>query len=160
VEDFEGWYRATHRGVVASLVTLTRDADVAREAADEAFAAALSRWEIVRAMRSPTGWVFQVALNRLRRIKRRAALEERLLRRHSARTPDSIPHPEVWTAVRQLPERQRIAIVLRYVADLPETDIAEAMGVRRGTVSSTLADARRRLAELLADDRQIEEVLP
>ena len=55
-------------------------------------------------------------------------------------------------ALDRLPFDQRTAIVLRFVADLPEADIALAMGVRRGTVSSTLALARRRLSELLQDD--------
>ncbi len=60
--------------------------------------------------------------------------------------------PEVWEAVRALPVRQRTAVVLRYVADLPEAAIAEAMGVRRGTVASNLADGRRSLARFLSDD--------
>jgi DNA-directed RNA polymerase specialized sigma24 family protein len=50
-----------------------------------------------------------------------------------------------------LPDRQRKAIVLRFVADLAEADIAVAMGATRGTVASTLAAARRRLAELLRE---------
>jgi len=57
----------------------------------------------------------------------------------------------VWRAVRALPDRQRTAIVLRYVADLPEVDIAEAMHVSRGTVASNLSDARRSLARYLGD---------
>jgi RNA polymerase sigma factor (sigma-70 family) len=69
-----------------------------------------------------------------------------------------LPHPELWAAVRALPDRQRTAIVLRYLGDLPEADIAAAMGIARGTVSSTLADARRNLevalAEPAADDHE------
>jgi RNA polymerase sigma-70 factor (ECF subfamily) len=40
---------------------------------------------------------------------------------------------------------------LRYVADLTEAQVAEVMGVARGTVASTLSDARRRLATKLAE---------
>jgi len=60
-----------------------------------------------------------------------------------------------------LPERQRLAVVPRYVSDLTEHQIAEVMGVRRGIVASTLAVARARLAEALCDDdvsSPIEEV--
>ncbi len=63
----------------------------------------------------------------------------------------------MWELVRDLPERQRQAVVLRYLADLDERDIAEAMGVTRGTVSSTLFDARRRLAQLLETPDVAEE---
>ena len=49
--------------------------------------------------------------------------------------------------MRSLPDRQRMAVVLRYLADLTEPDIATIMGVSRGTVASTLADARRSLAD-------------
>jgi DNA-directed RNA polymerase specialized sigma24 family protein len=62
--------------------------------------------------------------------------------------PPSVPEIdiELWEVVRALPDRQRTAIVLRYVADLSEADIAIAMKVRRGTVASTLTQARARLA--------------
>ena len=42
-------------------------------------------------------------------------------------------------------------MVLRYVADLTEPQIAQAMGVSRSTVSSTLADASRALASQLVE---------
>jgi DNA-directed RNA polymerase specialized sigma24 family protein len=64
----------------------------------------------------------------------------------------ALPDPDVWTAVRSLPLRQRTAVMLRYVADFAEADIAEAMGVSRGTVAATLSAARRSLALVLADE--------
>jgi RNA polymerase sigma-70 factor (ECF subfamily) len=109
-------------------------------------------------MESPGGWVYRVALNVLRRTLRRRSTEVRLLQRQAQAEGGAAPGPlpEVWQAVAQLPARQRTAVVLRFVADLPEADIALAMGVRRGTVSSTLALARRRLSELLQDDVDID----
>ncbi|HEX5096292.1 MAG TPA: sigma factor-like helix-turn-helix DNA-binding protein, partial [Acidimicrobiia bacterium] len=65
--------------------------------------------------------------------------------------------PELWAAVRTLPPRQCQAIALRFVADLPEAEIASVMGVARGTVASTLADARARLAQLLAEPALMED---
>jgi DNA-directed RNA polymerase specialized sigma24 family protein len=59
------------------------------------------------------------------------------------------PAGEAWDLVRDLAPRQRTAVVLRYVADLTEADIAVVMGVSRGTVSSTLIDARRVIARRL-----------
>jgi RNA polymerase sigma factor (sigma-70 family) len=42
----------------------------------------------------------------------------------------------VATALRNLPQRQREALVLRYYLDLSEEEIAQTMGVTRGTVKS------------------------
>ena len=112
----------------------------------------IGQWLAFGGMESPGGWVYRVALNELRRTLRRRSAEARILQRQQLPEAPGGPLPEVWQAVAQLPARQRTAIVLRFVADLPEADIALAMGVRRGTVSSTLALARRRLSELLQDD--------
>jgi RNA polymerase sigma-70 factor (ECF subfamily) len=155
---FETWYRKEHPRVLGALYLLSGEPDVARDATDEAFARALSHWSKVESMESPGGWVYRVALNVLRRTLRRRSTEARLLERQAQPEGGTAPGPlpEVWQAVAQLPGRQRTAVVLRFVADLPEADIATAMGVRRGTVSSTLALARRRLSELLQDDVDID----
>jgi RNA polymerase sigma factor (sigma-70 family) len=57
-------------------------------------------------------------------------------------------------ALSRLPARQRLAIVLRYVHDLPDPDIAAALGCRTGTVRALLSRARASLRE----DRQLVEV--
>jgi RNA polymerase sigma-70 factor (ECF subfamily) len=44
-----------------------------------------------------------------------------------------------------LPERQRLVLFLRYYADLSYSEIGEALGLRTGTVSATLAAAHRSL---------------
>ena len=154
--EFESWYRREHPRVLGALFVLSGEPDVARDATDEAFARALAHWPKVEAMESPGGWVYRVALNELRRNLRRRTTEARVLERQQPPQGPDAPLPEVWQAVAQLPARQRTAIVLRFVADLPEADIALAMGVRRGTVSSTLALARRRLSELLQDGVDID----
>jgi RNA polymerase sigma-70 factor, ECF subfamily len=59
-------------------------------------------------------------------------------------------HLEVWDAVQRLPLRQRTAVALHYLSDLPQKDVATAMGVAQGTVAATLHEARRRLAVTLA----------
>jgi RNA polymerase sigma factor (sigma-70 family) len=156
VEEFEAWYRVQHRPLVAALTAWSGDQDAARDAADEAFTRALDAWDRVRTFDSPNGWTYKVAVNALRRTKRRSARERRSGGRALATAVDELPHPEVWVAVRSLPIRQRTAVVLRYVADLPEADVAAAMGITRGTVSSTLADARRRLTEILEAEHSTE----
>jgi RNA polymerase sigma-70 factor (ECF subfamily) len=149
---FEAFYRRQHGPLVASLLLVTGDVDLARDGADEAFARALAAWPRVRAMASPGGWTYRVALNVIRRRGRRRALERRLLVR-SAPRPRPVPAPagEAWLLVNGLPLRQRQVVVLRHVGDLPETQIAAVLGISRSTVSSTLADAHRVLARQLHD---------
>lgn len=149
--DFAAWYTTAHPKIVTSLLLCTGDLHVAQEAADEAFARAYARWKRVSLMMSPTGWTYRVAFNILRRRWRRTTLEQKLLLRRPPPAAMPAPAGETWEAVRDLPTRQRTAVVLRFVADLTEAEIAEAMGTSRSTVSSSLAAAKRTLGRMLAD---------
>jgi RNA polymerase sigma-70 factor (ECF subfamily) len=155
--EFEVFYLREHPRVLGVLSAVSGDRQAAIEATDEAFVRALERWKRVGTMASPAGWTYRTALNALRRVKRRREAERLLLRRvhASAIAPES--DIELWEVVRSLPARQCEAVVLRYVADLPEAEIATAMGISRGTVASTLSDARARLATLLAEPSLVEE---
>jgi RNA polymerase sigma factor (sigma-70 family) len=158
IAGFEAWYRREHDRVVNSLYLISGSVDAARDATDEAFARAAQRWPRVRGMDSPAGWTFRVALNVLRKEMRRRSRETDALRK--AGSDDAFvmqsPDPDLWSAVRALPDRQRTAIVLRYVADLPEAEIAAALGVTRGTVASNLSRARESLAATLGDSLDTE----
>ena len=157
--DFGVWYELEASEVAKTLGIALGDRTLAEEATAEAFARAFSRWEQVRVMSSPVGWVYQVALNEARRGFRRRRLEERASRR---RGPDPyVPGPSdpaptdaVREALAGLPARARTAVALRYFADLPEAEVAALMGVARGTVAATLHSARRQLAAALAGERQ------
>jgi RNA polymerase sigma factor (sigma-70 family) len=153
VTDFEPWYRREHDRMVNSLYLISGSVDAARDATDEGFARAAQHWSRVRRMDSPAGWTFRVALNVLRREMRRRTREVDALRRRGSTEAfvERSPDPDLWRAVAALPDRQREAIVLRYVADLPEADIAIALGVARGTVASNLSRARESLAGTLGD---------
>lgn len=148
-DGFETWYLANHARLVAGLLLISGDRDRTEEAVDEACARAYERWGRVGRMDSPAGWTYRVALNVLRRSHRRAAVERRLLARRRRDPVVPAPAGEVWEIVKELPLRQRTAVVLRYVADLTQVEIAEIMGVTRSTVSSLLADAHTRLAVLI-----------
>jgi DNA-directed RNA polymerase specialized sigma24 family protein len=97
-------------------------------------------------MAAPGGWVQTVALNVLRRNLRRRRVLPWV---RPALCEVDLPDAELWAAVRSLPHRQQTAVVLRYVHDLPEAEVALAMGIARGTVASTLSAARTRLGRTL-----------
>jgi RNA polymerase sigma-70 factor, ECF subfamily len=161
MQEFAAWYEREHSRVLASCYALAGDADVAREATDEAFVRALERWKHVQAMEAPGGWVQVVALNQLRRRLRRRDLEARFLRLHRADELFSGPPPdaELWMLVGRLPARQQTAVVLRYVHDLPEATVAELMGVARGTVASTLSAAHASLRRAAGEPTTSEETI-
>jgi RNA polymerase sigma-70 factor (ECF subfamily) len=155
--DFEVWYQREHPVLLRALWAMSGDLDLAADAVDEAFSRALERWDRVSAMESPGGWVHTTAVNAYRRSLRRRALEDRLLRR---RRPPMEPVARdldlaLWTAVADLPRRQREVIVLRYVTDLPVAAIADALGITEGGASASLAKARRRLAEAVDVDAEV-----
>src|SRR5689334_1299884 len=118
--SFESWYQDTYALLSTAMVAVCGNRDVALEATDEALCRAWRRWGTVRAMSSPEGWTYRVALNLVRSRVRRSRIEQRLLPRLASRSQVSAPAGEVWELVRALPPRQRAAIVLRYVADLDE----------------------------------------
>ena len=154
VDDFERWYRAEHGRLVAALTVSSGSPEIAQDVASEAFARALERWDRVARMESPTGWVRQVAVNLLRRRFRRAALERQLLRRSAPRA-DAVPAPELdpalWSAVLDLPPRQRAVLGLRVVLDHSQDDTARLLGIRPATVSAALGHARKNLERALGD---------
>lgn len=172
--DFSRFYDEEHPRVYGSMLALCGDRELAADVTADAFAKALVSWRRVAPMERPGGWVYKVALNMMRRKFRRRSRERELY----ATTANGIEHVQgapdvtgmdVWVHVRALPDRQRHAIVLRYVADLTEPEIAGVLGVSRGTVASNLADARRSLAtklgpvfgpEALADDRAAQGTTP
>ena len=83
-------------------------------------------------------------ISRWRRLRRRTATEERTVADRALRRSDGcITAPEerdaMWRLLATLPPRQRVVLVLRFYEDLPEKDIADALGVSVGTVKSQLS---------------------
>ncbi|HET6873643.1 MAG TPA: sigma factor-like helix-turn-helix DNA-binding protein [Acidimicrobiales bacterium] len=151
-DGFDDWYRGAHGRLAAALLAFTGSTELAADAVDEACMRALAHWSRVGVMAGPDAWVYRTAINHAKRRLRRAALERRLLSRLGEAQVLPGPAGELWQVVGDLPLRQRTAVVLRYVADLPEAEVAEIMGVGRGTVASTLSEARHRLRERLGED--------
>jgi RNA polymerase sigma-70 factor (ECF subfamily) len=158
--SFAEWYREAQPGLLESVLRAVNRRAVAEDATDEAFEKAFARWERVQSMRSPTGWVYRVAVNAARRQLSREVREgERLAFATSGRAPEPPPGGEAWLVVAGLPIRQRTAVVLRHVGGMTEADVADAMGVTRSTVSSTLASAYTSLGQALAEPRDSEPTM-
>ena len=141
--EFDEFFAQHHRRVVAALKLAVIDQSLAEDAAQEAFVRALRRWRTVSNLDRPATWVYVVAMREARRQLRRRNNEPtdtakvNMIDVAEAVT-DGVPLRE---AVARLPPRQRQAVSLRFLADLPVADIARAMGCRQGTVKSTLHTA-------------------
>lgn len=147
---FELWYKEEYPRLLATLIRLGATPDLAEDTAAEAFSRALQKWSRVGSMTSPTAWTFKVSFNLVRRSARRVARETNLLRNADSH-PESSANSDLWEAVASLPRRQKTAIVLHYLLDLPYDEVASVMRIRKGTVAATLAAARSKLKGLLQD---------
>ena len=135
-----------------AITLMTHDADVARDAVQEAFARLCREWPTVSGYRHQAAWVRKVAINiardQQRKQGRQAQLFLSLEQDALDLTPDELPtegNPDLWRAVRQLSDKQRTAVGLYYLADLNIAEVGAAMGVSQGTVNRHLNRARNTL---------------
>ena len=130
---------------------LASDEESAMDATQEAFQRAYARWR--RLARHPWagGWVMTTALNVCRRQLRRTSSvgTADLSNERSGSVSDPGVRVDVSTALRRLPLRQREAVVLFYVGDLPLGAIADLMSISEGAVKAHLAQGRKALRGLL-----------
>ena len=157
--SFEAFYDEHYDSVRRSLSAAFRDSLRAEEAAQEAFTRAYMHWRRVSRMDRPDGWVYVVAV-RVATRRRPRPLTRELSGGAVDIADDVVTHEMLRTAIDRLPERQRLAIVLRYLADLPVDDVAAAMGCAAGTVKSTLHTALARLHIDLDDTQEVENDAP
>lgn len=99
--------------------------------------------------RSVRPWLFGIASNLARDLYRRRAVRRRLASEARSECQPSAPRPleslELRDRVGRLPDRLREVLWLRYYEDLSEAEMAEALGIPRGTVKSRLHGAIREL---------------
>ncbi len=131
--------------LVRALLATSGSYDAIEDAVQEAFVAGMQRSpeELV----SPVGWLYTVALNKLRSHHRRAALAARLrLRPRSDPKPldDVLRRADVVKTLLALPERDRALLVAKHYLGLKQEEIAEHLKLPRGTVASALSRAAAR----------------
>ena len=135
---------------------LVGDAGAAEDIAQDAFVRLYASWRRLDRIDHAPSFLRRIVVNQCRSRGRRFAVRERL--EPLLRGPSSVEQPDValqldvWAALAALPPRQRMCVVLRYLEDLTEADIAELMGCSIGTVKSQLHKARRLLGPLLRDE--------
>ena len=135
---------------------LTGDPHTAQDLVQETMVRVQLNWRRVDRSDSPDGYVRKILTNQFIELRRGSWLRRVLLRAepdevravpadHAAET---VERDRIWTMLARLPRRQRAALVLRYYEDLPDAEIAEALGCAVGTVRSSIS---RALATLRAE---------
>jgi RNA polymerase sigma-70 factor (ECF subfamily) len=151
-------YQADHDKVFRVTWAFCGDRALAEDATQEAILRALERWPRLREQPWVTGWIISTALNVARRLQRRRRWPHRAETAPVGITggADAAGAVKLWQVVRALPRRQREAVALHYLADLPVVEVARLIGCRVGTVKAHLTHARGALRAQLEgarDDR-------
>lgn len=104
-----------------------------------------------------TTWLYAMTLNAARDMQRKTAREaaktlafgvHALVAGTGAPAPED-PAERLWAAVRQLPDKQRDAVLLVYGEGLSHGDAAEAMAIAETTVSWHIHEAKKRLRQIM-----------
>ncbi|MBE3639754.1 sigma-70 family RNA polymerase sigma factor [Mangrovicoccus algicola] len=148
----------------ALAVRMLRDRAEAEDVTQEAM---LRLWKIAPDWRdmgaAPSTWTYRVAANlctdRLRRRARQVPLEPEMEPEDGrpgseARLQAAAREAALQAALAELPERQRLAVILRHLEDRANPEIAEILGISVEAVESLTARGKRALARALAGQRE------
>lgn len=172
--SFDDFVAARGSALLSYAYLLTGQRTAAEDLVQTALVRTLSSWDRVRNRGNPEGYVRR-AMARLQinvwrtRGRRREVLVPVLLDAdpgsaagpaggagRSASVPGDLDERDaMWTALATLPPRQRAVLVLRYYEDLSEAEIADVLGISRGTVKSQASKGLDRLRAVLAGNEEV-----
>jgi RNA polymerase sigma-70 factor (ECF subfamily) len=158
----EAVYRSDWGRIVATLIALTRDFDLAEESAQEAFTAAVDQWPVSGIPDSPCAWIVQTARHKaIDRIRRQALLREKLESYAAEGLAREIEEPDYDTG--EIPDDRlrliftcchpalaleaQVALTLRTLCGLETDEIARAFLVPPATMAQRLVRAKRKIRD-------------
>ena len=158
----ESVYRADWGRIVATLIKLVGDFDLAEECAQEAFAVAIDQWPITGIPDIPRAWIIQTARNKaIDRIRRNARYSEKLESYAKSGFVREIEEPDYDTT--EIPDDRlrliftcchpalageaQIALTLRTLCGLETDEIARAFLVPVATMAQRLVRAKRKIRD-------------
>jgi RNA polymerase sigma-70 factor, ECF subfamily len=148
--EFAEFFHAVYPRLATGMYLLTGDRSEAEDASQEAMARVYERWDRVRGMDSPEGYVYRTALNLYRkRLRRRRPV--------AADPPGASPDPAdaaerralIRDALRRLTREQREALVLVEWLDLPSEEAGAMLGISAESVRARVHRAKAALRERL-----------
>jgi RNA polymerase sigma-70 factor (ECF subfamily) len=155
-------YRSDWGRIVATLIRLVGDFDLAEETAQEAFAAAVDQWPVSGLPEFPRAWIIQTARHKaIDRIRRRTRFEEKLesyavsemnptVEEHAFES-DEIPDERlrlIFTCCHPaLAAEGQVALTLRLLGGLETDEIARAFLIPEPTMAQRLVRAKRKIRD-------------
>jgi RNA polymerase sigma factor (sigma-70 family) len=150
LDEIEAMYRTRYPVFLRVATAIVGDVELARDAVHDGFVRAVRHRSRFRG-ESLEAWVWRIVVNAARRRRgdrfwqRRPELAEPIVVEPST-------NGDLRALIAALPERQRTALFLRYYADLDYRSIAQALGVRPGTVAAHLHAAHETLRARLVHE--------
>ena len=145
-------------GLVRLAVIMLGDQAAAEDVVQDAFLGLYRRWDSLAEGSHPLAYVRASVVNGCRMLHRQQARRDRVrfaaLDYESAEAVVMIgeEHREVMAALHRLPARQREAVILRFYMELPESEVAQVMGVSRGAVKSATSRGLAALGRMLREE--------
>jgi len=155
-DTFEVFFERNHPRLLRGLYLVTGNAQEAEEIMQDAFLAVWERWDRIREMDDPTGYLFRTAMNRSRsRVRRASRAARRTVGRVEGRDAfaDVEDRETVGRALAAVSPRQRAALVLTEYLGYPSEDAGKILGIKAVTVRALASQGRAAMkAELESDD--------
>ena len=154
-------YRSDWGRIVATLIGTFGDFDLAEEAAQEAFAAAVNQWRTTGIPDSPAAWIIQTARHKaIDRLRRRTRFQEKV-ESYAYELPTTTEQPQIETGeIRDdrlrliftcchpaLAEEAQVALTLRTLCGLETDEIARAFLLPTTTMAQRLVRAKRKIRD-------------
>ncbi len=152
---FEELLERHGRGVLR-LCVARLGTEAGEDAFQETLIAALRGLDDLRTPEAAGAWLFAIAGRKIvdaARARARRPVPTDALEEHVAVWHDPEDHGGIWAEVARLPPKQREAVGLRYLADLPHEDVAVVMGTSVEAARRNVFEGLRRLRGDLADRR-------
>ncbi len=149
--EIEELYRRDLPRFVRLARAVVGEEQAAHDVAQEAFTRAVEKRRSFRRRGPLEAWLWRIVLNEARKRARVAARDQVVAEVPGVANGRPAADAALRAGIAALPERQRLAVFLRYYADLDYAAIAVALGVERGTVSATLNAAHRNLRATLKE---------
>jgi RNA polymerase sigma-70 factor (sigma-E family) len=156
-ERFRAWAAARAARLHRAAYLLCGDWHMAEDLVQETLARSALHWSAVESSEHPEAYVRQILLNQVRQRWRRRIGRERPVAEPAQAVVadganDRAARDQLMTALRQLPTKQRAAVVLRYFEQLSEAETALALHCSVGTVKSQTHRALSTLRTLVSDE--------
>ena len=155
-ERFEAFVRSALPELMRFGMAVAGNLHDAEDLVQAALEGTARRWLKVLVAGDPTAYVKKSMVNahisRWRRLRREWLTDTVLAEGTGPLGGLPLAEQTMWTALEQLPPRQRAVLVLRYYEDLSEADIASVLGCSPGTVKSQASKALASLRRAVVDE--------